>query len=510
VEKVEEENFDLHMRFIGTDLNYWEKLKERFEHAYDSLKIKYSLVSPQIDKFNPMNEYISLIEDDVNILFYEMIFDHQKSIDFIKFVRRDQTTKRISTTILHSFNATEEELSQVTTAGARINQIKSDEFSGVIFAAMSLYDTNKTEIPPLLFVPYEKDIEINQELRLSFLTKDYYSVETNSPFVPGTELTFENHPYATLLPPSCRFEVRSLSEDNLYYYKRYNLKLWPILEEPKDYEKRISKWISSTDDKIVPKKTKILLVDPYLLWFKEIDKSIKNLEFTVNFQTNIDLIDVVLKRRRPLIICLAIDSQDPNSIMAARRLMTKISSTPSYEPYVLIVNCPVPTETLKKSLNYEKIMGIRNLLRPAEMQSMAQSLEKKLLRLEDDDVEEKRTYFKSSNSKVKINYHRKIRLLGMTESMIYFQSDQVIPDYTVFTIDHPVRALLTTVPHFKVELKELLKPYYIGIINCTGESANSKLRNYLNTLIKESQEPDEPEESKENPEEESSNEGESE
>lgn len=495
--ETEEEKFDLHMRFIGNDQKYWDKLKDRFNHVYQSLSIKYTFISPEIDKFNPMHEYLALIEDGVNILFFESIYEHKKSIDFIKFVRRDLQTKRISTTVLHPFKATSEEISHMTFAGARINQIKSDEFSGIIFAAMALFDAEKTEIPPLLFVPHEKDISLIQELRLSYLTKDYYSLETNSPFVPGTELEFETHSFSSILP-KCHFEVRSLSEENLYYYKRYNLKVYPDLEDPKIFESKIQKWISSTDGKITPKQTKILLIDPYLIWFKKIDKSIRDIGFTVNFQTQVDKIEHVLKRRRPKIICLAIDDQDPNSIVAARKLMTKVNTLSGYEPYLLVVNCPVPTETLKKSLSYEKVMTIRNLIKPEELKAMAQSLEKKLLRLEDDKEEEKRVYFKSSQSHVQVDHIRKIRLLGMTESMIYFQSDQVIPDYTVFKMNTPVEALVTTVPHFKVELKELPKPYYIGIINCTGESANSKLRNYLNALIKESKEPPETKEVKAN------------
>ena len=475
--------------FIGEDFAYWEKLIPRFEEAYPKFKIQFSHWKESIEgggsEFSPMREYLKIIDNEHHIVFFEACFGHQKNLDFVKYLRRDEKGKRVSLTILHSHNAEISIAERFNVAGARLNQIKSDEFSGVIFGAMALYDVNKTELPPLLYAEVGEKVTFIQKMKLSYMKINSYSIETNSPLMPGHEVELFKHPLKGILPNS-RFEVKALREEDLYYYKRYGIEFSSTLEDFKSYEKKIKEFVGNTRFKITPKQTKLLLLDPFKIWFHELGDGINDLPYTINLQLQLKGIDLVLSRRRPQIILLTIADDENENLNQMKTLMQSIQNQRNFSPYVIISNCVANSEKLRSFFKYDKLLSFSQLLKLDEIEKLALKLEQKLKN--DDQFYSKslegKIFFDSQSGLNKIEYKRDVKLIGLTESMIYFSCKQIIPDYTVFEMEAPVRVMITTVPHFKKELASIDENYYIGMINFTGEVVNSSLRNQINNYLK--------------------------
>ena len=78
---------------------------------------------------------------------------------------------------------------------------------------------------------------------------------------------------------------------------------------------------------------------------------------------------------------------------------------------------------------------------------------------------------------------REVRVVSLTESVLYFESPTEVPMWTVFKAMKPVQMLLTVVPHKKEGKFSSIKNCYRCLINGVGEVEKSHLRQLINKTL---------------------------
>ncbi|MGB0454949.1 MAG: hypothetical protein ACPGJV_14660 [Bacteriovoracaceae bacterium] len=479
----EKQPADIKVLYVGKDESYWNKLSARFDKGYDDKNCEFDIRIPD-DEFSSLKTFVYIKECGFHIVYLDLSSDLQKFLELLKLLRKDQSTKQIACVVLHNLLVDNGTVSRVLFSGARANHIKSDEFSGVIFTGMALSTLDTfTKAPDYLSVAYTMPMTLVQDLRLSYVAKDYFSIETNSPLKVSDEIILESHPLSDSVKVK-RFKVHQIKEEGLYYNTRYNIRLQYSIENMEAYKLPMQNWFNAHGNSLRPKKTKIFVIDPSLLFLKESEDELLKIDYSINVQTSVLNIDVPLKRFHPQMIVFVWQESNQEAEKNFINLFSKMKLLSNYSPFIFVLNSKFTAEKMRTHFKYDKLLTFPGMLEPHELRSLAQTCEQKINPTFNDETEA-RVYFSSDDTNAVVRFEREVELLGLSENLLYFRTDQILPDFTVFWITHPVEAMLTIVPNFPGEPPGVEKPYKTGLINYTGEKSNMTLRSHLNQLIQQ-------------------------
>ena len=514
-------NMELKIRYIGNDVQYWKKIQKEFLDKYEAFDPIFSRVEVS-ESFVPEDVFIKIYEENIHIIYLDYALMDKECLYLAKLLTRNNETRLKSVVGLHKYADGFPSLSRSILAGVRLNHYKSSEMHDAVYDPVSLLDVNFAQNPHYVRGGELDLICLKQVLRVSYIEDDKYHVETNSLLVENQIIEVDTHPLHHL-SESKRFFVKNFSKSNLYYNSRfcYDLEFtyvdsdyfratessWLTYKKYRgnplgykedtglDYDdlyndvvkrkseirpmrKEIRVWIQKNKKMINPKRVKILVVDGSLNLLRQMRGQRKKFPYSINIQTHLTGGYYQIERTRPQFFCYRHD-EDNNTMIELEKIIEKIKSIENYEPYILVFSLGNNSMNLQMNFSYQHIMAFKNEIDLEQVKDMASILDKKL-HLSDN---ENRVYLQTSSKESVLTIDHCVSLVGMTESILYFESVQEIPMWTTFIVEKPIRMLLTVVPHKESGDFRHRQNCYRSLINGVGESEVAQIRTLINKSL---------------------------
>lgn len=510
---------NLIIKYIGNDDQYWSKLKSRFAKDYADFSL--SFINQHVDEnFEPRKTFVETYEQAPHIVYIDFSIEEKKCLYFCKLYTRNNTTRLSSLVALHEYGKGWGNINKCLLASVRINHFKSGEVQDVVYDPVTLLNVDLAKDPEYVYGKDFGKFALKQILRVSYVEDDLYHVETNSKLELGKVLPFDGHPLNHLME-SNRFYIKTFSDTDLYYNSRFSYDLefaygadnffqvteesWLLYKKYKDrpveckdetgkrykdivddVKKRKSKvrvireeirnWIEEHSDTIMPKKLKVMVIDNSMKIFSELDQDNANFKFSINIQNSITEDNYQIKRTKPHLIVIHYD--DVNNMKSIQGLISKFKAFKDYAPYVLIFNYTAADE-ISNFVDYKNILTFKGDVELETIKKMATTLDNKQ-HLSDSKG---RVYFETSSPQSIMTYTRDVKVLTMTESIIYFISEVEIPMWTTFIMEQPTKMLVTVVPHKTSGKFSSQKNCYRAMISALGESEKMILRQAINKSL---------------------------
>lgn len=511
--------------YIGEDDKYWKRLERQYTNRYPDWEFTFQ----QLDhsgyaSFQRL--FIHLYEQRPDIIYIDYTMEPDKGIGLAKLLTRNEEMRLVS--VVGLFDTRNLDLvDRSINASVRLNHIKSLEIEDVVYDPVALLDVELPEPQGFMASAEMGKFQFYQPLRVGFIAENHFHVETNSKLPVGEILTIDHHPLESLMSSKLVY-VQKQYEHDLYFNKRFAYELefiykdddffvstnerWKLykklkenpllLEEMKEVEKQdilndmakrkemfqpirdnILKWIRHNRVSRDPKKLKILVVDETLDLFKELDKKHQSFKYSINFQTHLGENSQVISRYTPHLIAFDM-SDNRNQIEDFSRMMEMISLVKDYKPFVLAFGVDQQKAAILKQKNYLNVMTYSQSIGTDMLLEMAKKLDEKLHITEKN----KKVFVKATDKFARIHIKREIKVISMTESVLYFESKYEIPMWTVFRVNSPPEFLITVVPHIKEGKFSNQENTYRALINFTGEKEKAQLRALINQSLKEEKE----------------------
>lgn len=509
------------IKYIGNDDKYWAKVKKAFNSKYQHLNLNFIQMNVS-DKIGPKYYFIKTYEEMPDIIYVDLASEPKRMLALLKLLCKNNVTRLKSTVSLHEYRAGRESLLSATLAGVRISHYKSDEIHDVVYDPISLLDVNKVVSSGRVLGKELDKIVYRQILRLGYVDDDHFRVETNSPLALDKVVEFDEHPLNHIM--SCnRFLVESFSDTNLYYNQRMSYRLkytyidndffrsteedWHLYRkyknDPIEYEKEIKKkfiflvdemksrremfkpvkeniktWIQAQDEHIIPKRVKILVIDESMEMFKQLDGTPEHFPYSINFQTHCTKDFYQIKRTQPHLIIFHYDA-DHNNLTTLKELVKTVKSFKDYNPILLVFNVQQSSSEMRSIISYENTLTHLKSIDLEVVKTLAEKLDNKF---KISDVAGK-VFFKTTDPQSIMTLKREAKIVGITESVVYFKTRYEIPMWTTFVVDEPIKMLMTVVPLKEDSPMQGKEFVYRAILHGTGEREKANLRVLVNKSL---------------------------
>jgi len=501
--------------YIGRDDSYISRIKKVFKKDYQALEVNLSQFIFG-EATSPRKMFKKAYMDRPDIIYVDFSNNPEECLYFCKLINRNNEMRLISLVALFDLLTKDKFLERSISASVRINHIKSLEIHDVIYDPLSLLDVNMPQTPEFVRSKELDKFKLTQLLRVGFIEDNHFHIETNSYLEVGTIINIDTHPLEAIMPSKKVF-VSKFYDRDLYYNKRFAYDLefiyidndffvatnerWKLYKDLKknpekindlndlekdeitqDMEKRKKKyapikeeidlWIKTRVNQNVPKKLKIMAIDSTLEIFDQLEDD-HSFPYTLNVQSKLLNDFYQIKRSMPHLIVFHITEENPDSILS--EVVEKIKHIEDYDPYILLFNTQLNTKEMRSNLNYPHLICYPNNIHLVDIKKMAYALDQKL---HISDAKSK-IFIHSSDPASTMYMSRDVKVLGMTESVLYLQAKTAIPMWTVFKVVEPIEMLLTVVPHKENgQLKD--DNCYRCLINGVGELEKAEIRKMIN------------------------------
>lgn len=505
--------------YIGSDELFWKRVQAAFRKDYSHFEFKFEILQLG-QKLSSVDAFIELAINSPQIIYLDYTTHDKECIQLAKLLNRNNETRLVSVVGIYGSQNRNMILHKSLTAEVRLNHEKSDDVQDIIYDPISLLDVDQAVMPGFVRSEAIEKFEIWQPLRLGYLENNRFHVETNSYLEEGTIVDIDTHPLIEIMP-SRKVFVEKFYDENLYYNKRFaydlefiyidddyfvatnqnwikfkTLKADPkLLEEIYDIEKediirdmeerkkifnptkkQIDLWMKERVNQKIPKKLKIMVIDDPLSLLKQVGQ-LEGFPYSINFQRYLpgDLYQV--KRSEPHLIIF--NNTGRNNEVILQKLIKKIQSLEGYQPYILVFNNQFDGEKFKSESGYSQILFHNGEVDLDTVKNMASKLDQKL----EISSSGEQVFLSHSELSSLIFMKREVRVVSLTESVLYFESPTEVPMWSVFKVMNPVQMLLTVVPHKKEGKFSSIKNCYRCLINGVGEVEKSHLRQLINKTL---------------------------
>ena len=511
--------------YLGNDISYWNKLKSTFKKDYPADNFEFVIFNLE-DAFTPISCFIKLYEILPQIIYLDYSLKSKELIQLARLIGHNNEMRQISTVGLFPVKDKAEILNKSINASVRINYIKSDEVQDVVYDPMSFIDVEHAVMPEYVHSKAIDNFIIWQPLRLGYLGENHFHIETNSYLKEGDIVDIDNHPLLDIMP-SRKVYIDKFYETNLFFNQRFaydlefiykdndyfvatnenwkKYKKWkknPELIEKvpederdlviADMDKRreiftptrdaIHTWMAKKSNRKFPKKLKIMVLDETLSLMKQVDDA-QEFSFWINFQTYLKGDFYQLERSTPHLIIFHLSERNDLNIYS--QMIQKIKKIENYKPFILLFN--ISEEDQKVIINrnlYDKTLYYEGEIELETIRDLAKRLDNKM----DISATGSKVYIGHSDPMSLIFLKRVVKVISMSESILYFETEVPIPMWTVFKVKSPVDMILTVVPHKKEGNHAKTPNVYRCLINGVGEMEKAHIRQIINSTLKEDKE----------------------
>lgn len=511
---------DIKVIYIGNDNGYWQKLQKRFLSVYPDNDFQFKAIE--------ITENL-VVHDTFKILYKQrpdiIYVDYSYKIDFgillSKWITRNNEMRLASLVGLFDNQQDESDILRGINATVRVNHIKSTEIQDVVYDPISLLNVNMAQMPSFVRSNELPPFEILQPLRVGYIEENKFHIETNSYLNVGDIVDVDQHPLTDIMP-STKVFVQKFYKKDLYYNMRFAYDLefiyidddffvatnekWKLfkhlkenpkeIEELKDIEKieiiedmdrrkknyaptkkRIDEWIKDNQGYVKPKKVKIMVVDDSLEILNALKGTIESLPYTLNLQTVLLNDYYQISRTMPHLIVLKVSKKNNDDTIS--EIIATIKKIEEYEPYILLFCSDKDTQHWRNELSYEQVLSSTSEIELGQIKSLGQMLES---RVEGIHLKN-RVFLHASDKKSTMFLKRNVKILGMTESILYLESPVEIPMWTIFMVRKPIKMLLTIVPHKDSGAFANQANCYRCLINGVSEIEKAEIRRMINLSL---------------------------
>lgn len=511
---------ELKVIYVGNDLEYWKGLVHGFK-AYPEIAPVFSRL-PLDDSFHPPEAFASIHNHHYDIVYVDLSDRPALGLSLSKLLNRNNVTRLKSVVGLHHAKEGNESLLKGVLAGTRLNYIKSVEKEDVVYHPLSLLDASVRPVETYAEGGAMPTFLYKQVLRVGYVAKDRFRVETGAPLTVGEFIELEKHPLESVMP-SKRFYVEDFSDSDLYYNQRfsYHLKFtyldddffrqsegaWlaykeelkrtgnPVPEKRQrilypEVDKRrnrlapvkedVVEWIDTRKMDQAPKRLKVLVIDETLEIFKEYDGNLDNFKYTINFQTKLTKDFYQIRRTRPHMIVFRYE-ENGNNEDVLKRVVEEVKKFPGYEPPILVFNTASASDSLRRIYRYEHIAGYQDKIDLEAIKFMSNKLDERFHVTDPDG----KIFLKTRDPDSVATVSRSGEIVKFNESEMWFKTAHEIPMWTSLVLDAPLEALITVLPmregaSFQKEREGFV---YRALINGVGEKEKARLRRLVNASL---------------------------
>jgi hypothetical protein len=556
--------------YIGEDKNYFDVIKGRFAKGYSELHFDYhSFLKVSIPTYQKV--FIEILKLKPNVIYIDFSARLDVMLKLAHLIGRENALKKVP---IIGLVEGQKNLVDCKSTGADFVHIKSGEIHDMIYDAAYMAFPDKTKHPKFAKAKTEKIISLIDDFRLGYISPEHIHVETNFQLEVGSTVKIESAIPKNLVP-SKFFIVKESYTTNLYYDFTYAYDLefvyvdMPVITsleerlmgiEDQDKIKKIHEqfekdqrhnfvihaakvnktkqalknWVEEQSHISLPKKTKILIVDPTLEVYKGEHDSFDKYPFTLRTQTFLTEPLYEIDKLRPDIMTFRYDVDERYELELAyqkscvaegtdideqaiylekknefdhfmTRVVERIKSLNDYSPFIILFNAKrLSSSELQKQFNYQQMLADAAASKAETVVKLAQMYEKKrddahkkelqekLKKLKESDpakyrkttisdLEGPRFYINKTHPLSHVYNSFEVMLTTMTESELTFKTKARLP-LASYRLDFLGPMGVTLIPTKDGnDAEDLGEGYFLyhGLIHSTGEERKKDIRKFV-------------------------------
>lgn len=324
--------------YIGMDGGYFDTIKARFLKYYSKDKWTFEMLSSK-DKKQYQRIFAKLVQVQPSIIFIDFSYNRDSQLKLAQLLTREISVRKCP---IIGLVEEKEHVRDCISSGLSVTHVKGGEYHDVVYNPMLIAFPKEVVKPQFARAKFSKQIELIDDFRIGYITKDSVHAEGNIELKVGETVTIDLDIPTSLLP-SRDFVVKSVDDKNLYYDFRYAYELQFVYvnrpeekesekmdflgeTDPKKIEKlkleaerkikhketeyqdllsrtkkKMRDWVATKTDSSAPKKTKIMIVDEGMGLMAQ-EKLIDDFPYAIRFQTYLSESFKELSTFRPNII----------------------------------------------------------------------------------------------------------------------------------------------------------------------------------------------------------------
>lgn len=460
---------------------------------------------------------------------------------------------------------------------------KGGEHHDIIYDPVDISFPESVKKPEFAKASFTFETSLFEDVKVGYITPKLIHAEGNLKVAPGQIITVESDIPKDRVP-SQRFFVRNVGAEGLYYSVNYfydfefqfadepefnndeledakkiankKIRLAKIKHIKMDRQERIDQyhhkmehakkehlnWVEDNMDGSVPRKFKMLIVDPEMCILRYEDDVLSKSKYNYRFQTNFSENFAEVVAMQPSIICINLwdgpflekmirvkadgkdverdlndeEEQALSEILAEvttekeaqiSHIIRLIKNTGSYRPIVVLFNArEIRSSGLQKKYAYPFIMCHEQKINSSHIEGMANAFQLKMeaqyqeeqkkkaemlakMAKENEgekkqDLREKMVYMTGNHPYRKASISVPITIKQLTESEIIFATEYSFQVGQKFRLESPIGMFLTiTMNEGEVSQKVEGFNEYRGLIHGVDELGKKYLRKFVNEVI---------------------------
>ena len=411
--------------YVGDDTSYWQEIEQRYRSTYPNTAFSFPTIWND-DPDNYHSLFINIMEIRPAVIYLDLSQDMHKRFKLARIIKNEITLRKIP---LIGLVDSKKSLKECRAAGIDLAHVKCGEYHDVIYDAYAMAYPSEVVKPNFALAKSEREIDLNADFRIGFVTENGIHVEGNIKLEKGQLVEVETEIPESVLP-SNKFIVKEINDFDLYYDCDYTYDLdfvyvdKPELdqndedqqgaqmhykEELADYanrlkmaKRKVKEWVYDRLDVSHGKNIKILIVDKELTIFKEERLSLDKNAFSVRSQTELsDNLDEIQKARPDLVVFQFMlpseeslkskkeaaegeeaeeqESEEENqSLNQLTELVKKVKSIEGYNPFFLVFQCKkYSSKSFQDSFKYPFILANTAPLTFSQIEELANVFQRK-------------------------------------------------------------------------------------------------------------------------------------
>lgn len=343
--------------YIGTDEGYFKSLEPRFQAMVPGASFVFKFLPAATGPSDVSKYFLQVLAQNPSVIYLDFSTYLDEHTRLALLIRRDNSTADIPVVGLveHRKHAR-----SCRASGVQFVHIKCGEYHDVVYDPCYLAFPGKVKAGAFARARANMGVDLIEDFRVGYLTKDYMHVEGNLRLGKGDRITLQSSIPGEYLP-SKNFAVRDVSTRNLYYDYRYGTDLnYIYLDAPEfnedeiadglgeededkkaalikeakakhreaqiEFESKLRKtikkfnaWIDDNTDRSMPKETKILIVDPVMELLKDNQKRLDSFPYTIRLQTVLSEGLDEIEKTLPNILALHFYDSRPVALLDAKK-----------------------------------------------------------------------------------------------------------------------------------------------------------------------------------------------
>lgn len=565
--------------YVGTDQPYFNTIKYKTLKPYEKVGVDFHWLNFR-DYENYEHVFIDIVRWKPIYVYLDFSVEGELIQKIGKLLTQDPVTSKIPIVAIVNNRRMAE---KVNFYPYMFVHFKGGEHHDVIFDPFDICYPETVKKPEFAKAKFNFETTILEDIKVGYITPKQIHAEGNLKVAPGQIIEVETA-FSKKLIPSKRFFVRNVGNDGLYYKANYfydfefqfadepefnekeldeakkisnkKIRLAKIKHIKMDRQERIDqyhnkiehakrehlKWIEDKMDDTLPRKFKMLIVDPEMCLLRYENDVLSNSDYNYRFQSNFTETFEEIMMMRPQIICINLWDDDFVGKMIRRKtsptnvdrdlseeeeevfaeissevsrekdaqiahIIKLIKSTNSYRPIVVIFNSKeLKSSALQKKHAYQFIMSQEQKVNSKYIETMANAFDLKIQNQYQEEVRKKREMMKKMNADKGedsvIDVREKIVYVGgedplrkasiavsitiqeLNESEIYFTSDYSFKVGQKFRIEVPVPMYITiSLNDGQVFQKVEGAQQYRALIHGVDEVGKKYIRKFVNEVI---------------------------